>query len=105
MSGSHHSAGPIAEQHRQTVSSHHDAGLIRLMGAGSIGIRRTAIVAADGMNHGAVHLIEPVEGPRDGGRLLQASAIGLDSHRFIPHVGAQIETGKDPFANTTIPGG
>ena len=42
---------------------------------------------------------------RDGGRLLQAGAIGLDSRRFVTHLGAQIEAGKDPFTDATIPGG
>lgn len=75
------------------------------MGAGGIGIRCLLIMAADLMNHGAVYLIKPVKGPRDGGRLLQAGAIGLDSRRFVTHVGAQIETGKDPFTDAAIPGG
>ncbi len=75
------------------------------MGAGGIGIRRLLIMAADWMDHGAVHLIEPVEGPRDGCHLLQPGPVSLDSRRFVTHMGAQIETGKDPFTDAAIPGG
>ncbi|MNM19871.1 hypothetical protein D3C81_301930 [compost metagenome] len=105
MSGSYHSAGPIAEQHRQAVGCHHYAGLPGLVGAGRIGIRRHIVLVADGVDGSAVYLIEPVERPGDLRHLLQAGAVGLDPCRLVPHMGPQVETGEDPFAQATIPGG
>ncbi|MNY20534.1 hypothetical protein D3C86_1540170 [compost metagenome] len=105
MSGCHHCAGPVAKQHRQAVGCHHYAGLPGLLGAGRIGIRCPVVFVADGVDCDAVHLVEPVEGPGDLRRLLQAGTVGLDPCRLVPHVGPQVETGEDPFAQATIPGG
>ncbi len=57
------------------------------------------------MHRGAVHLIEPVESAGDGGRLLQPGPIDLDPGRFVPHVGPQVEAGKDPLADAAVTGG
>lgn len=105
MGRRHYGACPIAEQHRQAVGSHHDAGLPRLMRTGGIGIRYALITVAHRMDGDAMYLVEPVESAGDPRHLLQSGAVGLDPGRCIAHMGPEVQTSKDPFADAAVPGG
>ncbi|MNE70157.1 hypothetical protein D3C80_1659310 [compost metagenome] len=105
VGGGHPGTGPVAEQHRQAVGGHDDAGQPGLVSTGGIRLRRAFVLIADGVDGDAVHLIEPVEPPRNVRGLLQQGAVRLDFHRIVAHMGAEVQTTKDTLADAPVPGG
>ena len=104
MGRRHYGACPIAEQHRQAVGSHHDAGLPRLMRTGGIGIRYALITVAHRMDGDAMYLVEPVESAGIPATLQSGRGWPRPWPVHRPH-GPRGSGQQRPLADAAVPGG